>query len=698
MVRARPITTEEPEPAQTVPFDLLDVTIIEEVSEALWKRILGKIGYPPGLTAATFTIATFIDHLSRVGASELLISVLRALHDLGTDDGVDAIKGVALAHNTDLGAITTGAPRDVAAQLWLAQYEKPELRDVYARIQMQAEHRRSPRSFREYQGKEARRVDSWKPLHAKLVPAIAKWCKQKDFGDHVEIRGFVENGDVQIQIIHGYRLQKPIVVRDRRGRQTLPLRPAHCDVVRYEYRGSRLRISPRSASAGIFEEYRRLLGQVLFGDDEFFGPAPYTLRPLQERGQAALDAAHSVSRARVIDLVWERGGARHRIKAPDCLAEVRAMNIPATEGDFVEATIAVTLPGRRETVRKIHVKLPNKVEYPRDDIHARAIETFLQATGIAVDEERRSGTDLWDLHPWQHGDRLWRTAYPEDVDDLVRRRVLKPVDLVRVPHPDRPEHGNALVVVDGFGASDDDDVPPRVLTTTDMVGLALDQNALIAAWRTDLQLEDEVRDLGDGAFLLGERGLGSVRFAVVALLRQLTQQDAALVSQRIAAATPDAHPVVLVPAGRQSAAGVVEVGFDRLVLDERATWRKIVRASSVGAQVPAYWRAPLGVRLIVDDTRKIVWFDGIELEVPADSLPYRFIATLAAAGTSVVPNETLARLSPNRDPGFVRKVKNDAKNLVEAQVAAATGRPVDGNAIFISRRGGYCLGLPPFIG
>jgi len=698
MARTRPVTTEESVPSQTVPFDLLDVTIIEEVSEQLWRRLLAKIGFPIGLTAATFTIAGFIEQLSKSGASEALIAVLRAIHDLGTDDGVDAIKAVALAHNTDLGTITTGAARDVAAQLWLAQHEKPELREMYARIQMQAEQRRAPRSFREYRGKEARRLGSWKPLHAKLERAITEWCKQKDFGDHVEIRGFVDNGDAQIQIVHGYRLQKPVVVRDRHGRRTMELRPAHCDVVRYESRGSWLRISPRSGSGRILDEYRRLLGQVLFDDEEFFAPAPYTLRPLQERGQGALDGAHSVSRARVIELVWERGGAKHRITAPDCLAVIREMNVPATEGNFIEAKIAVTLPGRREALRKIHVKLPNKVEYPRDDIHARAIESFLEASGIAVDEERRSGSDLWDLHPWQHGERLWRDAYPDDVDELARHEVLKPVELLRVIHPDRPKNGNALVVENGFGISEDDDVLPRVLTSTDMTGLALDQSALIAEWRAHLRLEDEVRELGDGAFILGERGLGSVRFAVVALTRQLSTQDAVLIAQRVAAATPDAKPVVLVPVGRNGTTGMPNITFERLVFDERTMWRKIVRASSVGAQVPAFWRAPLDVRLVVDDMRKLVWFDGIDLEVPPDSLPYRFIAALAAAGTSMVTNEALAaQLSPNREPGFVRRVKGDAKKLIETRLAHA-GRQVDGDAIFRATRGGYRLGVTPFVG
>lgn len=698
MVRNRPVTTEVAEPSQTVPFDLLDVTIIEEVSEQLWRRILAKIGYPTGLTATTFTIASFIDQLSNSGASEALVSVLRAIHDLGTDDGVDAIKAVALAHNTDLGTITTGAARDVAAQLWLAQHEKPELREMYGRIQMQAEHRRSPRSFREYRGKEARRLASWKPIHAKLEPAIAGWCKQKDFGDHVEIRGFVENGNAQIQIIHGYRLQKPVVVRDRHGRRTMELRPAHCDVVRYECRGSWLRLSPRSGSGAIFDDYRRLLGLVLFDDEDFFSPAPYTLRPLQERGQAALDGAHSVSRARVIDLVWERGGVKHRITAPDCLAVVEEMNVPATEGNFVEARIAVTLPGRREAMRKIHVKLPNKVEYPRDDHQARAIESFLETSGISVEEDRRSGTDLWDMHPWQHGDRLWRDAYPDDVDELVRRQVLKPVELLRVIHPDRPKNGNALVVENGFGISDDEDVLPRVLTSTDVTGLALDRDAIIADWRARLRLEDEVRELGDGAFILGERGLDSVRFAVVVLTRQLSAQSAALIAQRVAAAAPDAKPVVLVPVGRKSTTGMPDVSFEHLVFDERAMWRKIVRASSVGTQVPAFWRAPLDVLLVVDDTRKLVWFDGLDLEVPPDSLPYRFIAALAAAGTSMVTNEALAALlSPNRDSGFVRRVKGDAKKLIETRLAQV-GRQVDGDAIFRSTRGGYRLGVTPFVG
>lgn len=308
MARTRAITSEETGPSRTIPLDLFDVIAIEEVSDALWTRIFEAIGYPAGLNARTFTTKALLDRLNLDGASEELIDVLRTINELGTDDGVEAMKQVADAHTADLGTITKCAPRDAAAELWLAQHARPELRDVYARVQMQVEARRSPRSFREFCGKEARRAAEWATLLPRIVAGVRAWCETKDFGDHVDVRGYVTNGDLQMQVIHGHRIQKPVIVRDNgRGRQVIELRPAHCDVIRYEAKGSWLRISPRSTSGGVFEAYRAVLGLALFDDAEFFSPARYSLRSLQERGQAALDASPSVSRARVTDLVWDRG-------------------------------------------------------------------------------------------------------------------------------------------------------------------------------------------------------------------------------------------------------------------------------------------------------------------------------------------------------------------------------------------------------
>lgn len=700
MARTRAITSEETGPSRTIPLDLFDAIAIEEVSDPLWKRILDAIGYPAGLNARTFTAKALLDRLNVDGASEELIDVLRTINELGTDDGVEAMKQVADAHTADLGTITKCAPRDAAAELWLAQHARPELREVYARVQMQVEARRSPRSFREFCGREMRRVADWNVLQPRIAGGVRAWCKTKDFGEHVDVRGYVTNGDLQMQVIHGHRIQKPVIVRDNgQGRRVIELRPAHCDVIRYDAKGSWLRISPRSTSGGVFEAYRTLLGLALFDDADFFSPAAYSLRSLQERGQAALDASPSVSRARVTDLVWDRGSGVHRIKSSDCLAEVQAMGLPLTEGDFIEARIAVTLPGRRDARRAVHIKLPNKVDYPRDDAHAVAIGSFLEASGICTTEAPRRGRDVWDLHPWKQSERTWRDAYPDDVDPLVQRQILKSTEFLRVVHPDHPSYGRALTADAGFGVSTDEDVPPRVLTPTDLGGLALDVMPLLAGWRETLGLEGTLRDLGDGIYLLGERSFESVRFGIAVLMRQVTG-DGALVARRITTAATHASTIaVLVPTGRKSGTGHADVAIDRLCIDEHEIWRQVMVATAVGAQVPAIWHAPRNVRLVVDRTRMLVWLDGVPIGVTPDSGAYRFIAMLAEARNCPVASDEIdAAVSPNRDESSARKVKNAAKKALETSLASA-GRSIDADDILVNVRGqGYKLAVPAYVG
>lgn len=375
------------------------------------------------------------------------------------------------------------------------------------------------------------------------------------------------------------------------------------------------------------------------------------------------------------------------------------MGVALTEGDFIEARIAVTLPGRRDTRRTVHIKLPNNVDYPRDDAHAVAIGSFLEASGICATEAPRRSRDLWDLHPWKQTERTWRDAYPEDVDPLVQRQILKSTEFLRVVHPDHQSHGRALTAEGGFGVSTDEDVPPRVLTPTDLGGLALDVAPLLAVWRETLGLEGTLRDLGDGIYLLGERSFESMPFAIAVLMRQVIG-DGALLARRISTAVTHGSTIaVLVPTGRKSGTGHADVALDRLCIDAREVWQHVMAATAVGAQVPAIWHAPRNVRLVVDRTRMLVWLDGVPIGVTPDSGAYRFIAMLAEARNCPVANDVIdAALSPNRDDSSARKVKSAVKKAFEASLASA-GRLIDADDIVVNVRGqGYKLAVPAYVG
>jgi len=131
-----------------------------------------------------------------------------------------------------------------------------------------------------------------------------------------------------------------------------------------------------------------------------------------------------------------------------------------------------------------------------------------------------------------------------------------------------------------------------------------------------------------------------------------------------------------------------------LVLDERQLWRKFMQATSVGDSVPAIWQAPSDARLIVDRRRQTVWFDGVVIDIPGGSAAYKLIELLTEAKKKVVTSGTICEaLSPNRDEDFARKIKSQAKKLIESKVA------VDGDDVIVLVRGqGYRLGVPSYIG
>lgn len=696
--RKKRSTQEHPDASSTVPSMLLDLVAIEEVPIVVWRRAFEVVGYPPGLTARTLSHDAVVDHVLSGQVSTELIELLQVLHDLGTDGGVDAMKAVAEAHQHDLGAITAMAPREAAVQLWLEQRVDPTLREIFMRVQMQAETRREPRAFRDYVGKTARAIVDWKATERRLRALVQEFCTQQEFGDHVDVRGYVSGGDARIQVVHAHRLQKQLVVRDgEAGRGTIAIRPVHCDIVRYDAASGWLRISPRSASAAALEHYRSAIGQAFFGDSAFFSPAEYTLRPLQDRGREALRGAlGAVTDARLVEVLWQRGDEQtHWLKAPDCFREIEELELPLREGSFVEAKIALTMLGKRTKRRTVTVKVPNKIDFPRDE-HEAVIEAFLKRSGIHAAADVAPHRDLWSLAPWHHEPRVWREAYPRDVDPLVRKQILVPRAMASIAHPD---HRSAERVLDidqsgEFGVSTDDGVPPRRVTGSDIEGLALDVLRMGAAWQASLGLADgDLRDLGGGALLLGRRRLDAIEASIVALTRRPTG-DGATLARRVREAVRGDSVALLVPAGSSSGTNLAEIAFASLVLDERSVWREFVRVNSLAEKVTALWSAPPDVRLVIDGPRQLVWIDGLKIDLVADSHPYKLLVLLAEAKGRVVSHDAIgAVLSPSGAADTVSKrAKHDVNRAIKESFAAAR-RPVDVDQIVCAGSGGYRLAV-----
>lgn len=683
-----------------VPTILLDLVAIEELPLALWRRVFEVVGYPSGLSPTNLSHAAIIDHVGGGDVSEQLIEVLQVLHDIGTESGLEAMNAVAEAHQCDLGQILVLPPREAAVQLWLSQRADPAMQELFTRVQMQAETRREPRAFREYVGKTARAVPEWKGVQERLRQLVQALCKEEGFGDHVDVRGYLSDGDVRVQIVHAYRLQRPVVVRDGdAGRGTIAIRPVHCDIVRYDAARAWLRVSPKSTSNAILERYRRMVGEAFFTDPDFFSSAQYTLRPLQLQGRAALDdSAGIVINARLVELQWERSDEQVMwLKAPDCFHSAEELGLPLEEGTLVEAKIAVRLIGKRSTRRTVKVKVPNRVEFPRDE-HEAAIEGFLRRSGIQAATTVAPHRDLWSLAPWHHEQRTWREAYARDVDPLVKRGVLVQRPMAKVAHPDHQSAGRVLEVdaAGEFGAATDDAVPPRLVTASDVAGLDLKIDHLAAAWRADLELHGDVRHLGGSAMWLGRRRLDSIDCSLVALMRKPSETTGAALALRIRDAVGDERVAVMVPAGRSSDTGLPEIGFDRLTLDPRSVWREFVRANKLMAKVEAIWSASLDARLVIDRRRQLVWLDGLLVNIPSESHPFKLLVVLASARGAVVSHTDIgAALSAKRGDAedVSKKAKHQAKMAITRSFAAAA-RPIDADAIICSAAGGYRLAVP----
>jgi hypothetical protein len=355
------------------------------------------------------------------------------------------------------------------------------------------------------------------------------------------------------------------------------------------------------------------------------------------------------------------------------------LHLPLTEGTLVQAKLKCEVIGKSTRPVTVNIRVPSRIEVSQKT-HEHLIDKLLDAIGIRNAAPASPVVNLWTLHPWRHPIDMWRALFGTETDKLVQQRVLIPVQLAAVSHPEHPAAGlvldaHAVSGGDYHGVSRVAEIPSRSLTATDLDGFELQPEHFRLSLRTRLGItsggtvwnHDELLELG---FI----DIGDHRVYAVYTLQQLRPG----VGDRIRARANGAHVMLLFPSPQADGAELAYMTLESPLPTKQTLIRQAVHACGLDGSVPAIHTAPDGARLVVDTQIGKVWVDGVEIGgLAADSHAFRFIELLARQ-SPMSAVDIVATISPGRhdDTTAARQAKRRAKELIVEAISAA-GRRFD---------------------
>lgn len=689
-----------------LPLALLDAAVIEEVPIDLWKDVFDVVGWPPSLASrnGSFGHEDVLRAFDRDPPSDSLLQALEVLHTLGTEAGRDAIQtAMQDRHVSSNGLPANNGDKEFALRFYIAQRNDASLADVFVRAQIQVQETGDQRRYNEFLGKEARGIRNLDVKKEKLREEILRHCREADLGEHVQVEAFEDEGTYIFRILRSHRTQKPLaVVQGHSARATIAFRPVHGDMMRYDASVGLLRIAARSSS--IVEFYRQALGRVLFNDEGFFdGRAVCSLKVLQERGREALEnhGVFRVSRVRMTECLWERGDRELlHIRSGDCFRSMEELRLPLGEGALLQAKLKCDVIGKSTRPVTVNIRVPSRIEVSQK-AHEFLIEKVLNAVGIRNAAPPSAAVSLWALSPWRHPIDVWRSLFGAETDKLIHERVLVPVQLAAVPHPDHVVAGRVLeaqAVEDGdfYGISQVEEIPSRSLTPTELDGFELMPERFRLYLRSALGISSGGAVWDNGALLeLGLIEVGDYSIYAVYALLQPPAGSANAVRPRAGGA----HLAFLLPSPISEVADLTQVTLETAIPTQRGFIRSALHACGLGDLVPAIHFAPDDARLVVDTKHGRLWIDGTEIGgIQPNSHPFKFIALMARGLTRVSRDEIVRELSSGRqDEDVAARQAKTAANKAIVKAMTAAGHSIDSDFFPAAGTGFYRCTLAGFV-
>jgi len=278
------------------------------------------------------------------------------------------------------------------------------------------------------------------------------------------------------------------------------------------------------------------------------------------------------------------------------------------------------------------------------------------------------------MAPWRHPQAAWRAAIGQHTDQLASLEILKRVALDTVASPDSIADGRKLRVerADGDGVSvlvgigDDEDLPTRALTTSDIEGLELDPMAYATFVQKAIGATGRVMEVGKkGTYALGSATAGNTRIAFY-----LVAREPAASSNLVATLTASnkGRPVLLVPQGKTTGLQLPEIELPFPLPAVVDVLGQAIAALDLQSEATPMELAPSNARLVFDANTESVWLLRKLLEL--DGQPKTLLLELLKKYPRAVTTDEMERLlgSGRSDKGATKQAKSRLLEQIKEQV------------------------------
>ncbi|MCX6927641.1 MAG: hypothetical protein NT154_31195 [Verrucomicrobia bacterium] len=263
-------------------------------------------------------------------------------------------------------------------------------------------------AFEYYGSKEpVDRTETFQPptavARAAMAKALDEWFAAHNRGRQTaRVVAHVIDGAHYFIIRHGDTFIRTAKVNQQET-EMLHYRPEKDDVVVYSPEFDEIRI--HAGTKGEREEYRKQLGQRLFGDDDYFSQRKaYSLEPLRAEGADSLavegtDGNLQLAILREYEVAFDNGFEDVLIRrATDLFAAaaaspVKRPAVPAS-GRLVRAEFELHFTGQQK-LRKVQIRTPNTLKLGRH-CDARVVQRWLARRGfhVAASHEPNGAKDV----------------------------------------------------------------------------------------------------------------------------------------------------------------------------------------------------------------------------------------------------------------------------------------------------------------
>ncbi len=304
-----------------------------------------------------------------------LLETLFVLDDLADEPGHDRIHDEAGRSNTKLDGIADDL---TAGEFAIAVYQhSPALihacheKTVYRKI----------RNYLEFQARTNARLTLATARKAcrRLEKTLASWFEARDRSAACEIYVYKEDHEIKFLITHGRIFHTQGTFDKDLTRSRVAFRPQKHDSVIFDNQTRVLRVNAQTSPEK--ECYRRIFGDILFGDAEHFPAGDiYTLEPLR-RGKRGVKLVDGVKAVRLRE-VWVGVSTEQKFvqisKAYDLFTSIEADDRPSlAEGQILRAAFLMEYASGGHA-RRLEIRPPNIAIHDRDR-DGIAAESFLRA-------------------------------------------------------------------------------------------------------------------------------------------------------------------------------------------------------------------------------------------------------------------------------------------------------------------------------